>query len=92
MGIRAIAWYYTSWLLSTFSYRYFSPHQPRFTPFLSQFWKRKGPADGENATLQNEFMSKTTRQILLSCLSIGVVMALCVGLTLIAFVILLTVG
>jgi hypothetical protein len=34
-------------------------------------------------------MSKTTRQILLSCLSIGAVMALCLALTLVALVILL---
>jgi hypothetical protein len=37
-------------------------------------------------------MSKTTRQILLSCLSIGAVMVLCLGLTLIALVMLLSMG
>jgi hypothetical protein len=42
--------------------------------------------------LSNEFMSKTTRKILLSCLSIGAVMALCLLLTLIALVIMLIVG
>lgn len=42
--------------------------------------------------LANEFMSKTTRNILLSCLSIGMVMAVCLALTLIALAILLIVG
>jgi hypothetical protein len=37
-------------------------------------------------------MSKTTRQILLSCLSIGVAMALCLSLTLIALAVFLIVG
>jgi hypothetical protein len=37
-------------------------------------------------------MTKTTRQILLSCLSIGVAIALCLSVTFIALAVLLIVG
>jgi hypothetical protein len=37
-------------------------------------------------------MSKTTRQILLSCLSLGAAIALCLSLMLIAFAIVLILG